>query len=164
MRVAVVGSGISGMVAASRLHRNHEVTAFEAGAHVGGHTNTIDVDWQGRHFAIDTGFIVFNDWTYPRFIALLNELGVGYQDSNMSFSLRDERNGLEYNGTSVNTLFAQRLNALRPSFLRMIADILRFNKRSLQLLAGNDEALTLGDYLDAHRYSRAFREQFIVPM
>jgi predicted NAD/FAD-binding protein len=164
MRIAVVGSGISGMVAASRLHRTHEVTVFEAGSHVGGHTNTIDVQWQGRHYAIDTGFIVFNDWTYPRFIALLNELGVEYQSSNMSFSLRDERNGLEYNGTSVNTLFSQRLNALRPSFLRMIADILRFNKRSLALLAGNDDTLTLGGYLDAHRYSRAFREQFIVPM
>ena len=164
MRIAVVGSGISGMVAASRLHRAHEVTVFEAGSHVGGHTHTVDVQWQGRHYAIDTGFIVFNDWTYPRFIALLNELGVEYQNSNMSFSLRDERNGLEYNGTSVNTLFAQRLNALRPSFLRMIADILRFNKRSLALLAGKDDALTLGEYLDANRYSRAFREQFIVPM
>ena len=152
------------MVAASRLHRSHEVTVFEAGSHVGGHTNTIDVLWKGRHYAVDTGFIVFNDWTYPRFIALLNELGVDYQDSNMSFSLRDERNGLEYNGTSINTLFAQRVNALRPSFLRMIADILRFNERSLELLAGNDETLTLGEYLDANRYSRAFREQFIVPM
>ena len=164
MRIAVVGSGISGMVAASRLHRHHEVTVFEAGSHVGGHTHTVDVQWQGRHYAIDTGFIVFNDWTYPRFIALLNELGVEYQSSNMSFSLRDERNGLEYNGTNINTLFAQRLNALRPSFLRMIADILRFNKRSLDLLAGNDDALTLGEYLDAQGYSRAFREKFIVPM
>lgn len=164
MRIAVVGSGISGMVAASRLHRHHEVTVFEAGSHVGGHTHTVDVQWQGRHYAIDTGFIVFNDWTYPRFIALLNELGVEYQSSNMSFSLRDERNGLEYNGTNINTLFAQRLNALRPSFLRMIADILRFNRRSLDLLAGNDDALTLGEYLDEHRYSRAFREKFIVPM
>jgi predicted NAD/FAD-binding protein len=164
MRIAVIGSGISGMVAASRLHRHHEVTVFEAGSHVGGHTHTVDVLWQGRHYAIDTGFIVFNDWTYPRFIALLNELGVPYQNSNMSFSLRDERNGLEYNGTTVNTLFAQRLNALRPSFLMLIADILRFNKRSLELLAGSDEALTLGEYLEANRYSRAFREQFIVPM
>jgi predicted NAD/FAD-binding protein len=162
--VAVIGSGISGMVAASRLHPHHEVTVFEAGAHVGGHTHTVDVLWRGRHYAIDTGFIVFNDWTYPRFIALLNELGVERQDSNMSFSLRDERNGLEYNGTTVNTLFAQRLNALRPSFLRMIADILRFNKRSVQLLSGSDDSLTLGDYLEKHRYSRAFREQFIVPM
>ena len=164
MRVAVIGSGISGMVAASRLHRDHDVTVFEAGSHVGGHTNTIDVHFGGRAYAIDTGFIVFNDWTYPRFIALLNELGVEYQSSNMSFSLRDERSGLEYNGTNLNRLFAQRLNALRPSFLRMIADILRFNRRSRELLAGNDDALTLGEYLEQHHYSRSFRDQFIVPM
>jgi predicted NAD/FAD-binding protein len=164
MRVAIIGSGISGMVAAARLHRDHEITVYEAASYVGGHTNTIDVDWQGRTYAVDTGFIVFNDWTYPRFIALLNELGVEYQKSNMSFSLRDERSGLEYNGTSLNTLFAQRRNVLRPSFLRMIGDILRFNKHSRELLAGDDDVLTLGEYLDAHRYSRAFREQFIVPM
>jgi len=164
MRVAVIGSGISGMVAAARLHRDHEVTVFEAGSHVGGHTNTIDVDFEGRRLGVDTGFIVFNDWTYPRFITLLNQLGVEYQSSNMSFSFRDERTGLEYNGTTLNTLFAQRRNALRPSFLRMIADILRFNRNSRELLAGNDDRLTLGEYLERHRYSRAFREQFIVPM
>ncbi|MEO8064908.1 MAG: FAD-dependent oxidoreductase [Pseudomonadota bacterium] len=164
MRIAVIGSGISGMVVASRLHRDHDVTVFEAGAHVGGHTHTHDVDWQGRHYAIDTGFIVFNDWTYPRFIALLKELGVEYQNSNMSFGLRDERTGLEYNGTSINSLFAQRRNALSPSFLRMIADILRFNRASRELLADTDDTLTLGDYLDRNRYSRAFREQYIVPM
>ena len=164
MRIAVIGSGISGMVAAARLNRDHDVTVFEAGSYVGGHTNTIDVDLEGRRYAVDTGFIVFNDWTYPRFISLLNSLGVEYQNSNMSFSLRDERSGLEYNGTTLNTLFAQRWNALRPSFLRMIADILRFNKQSRELLAGNDETLTLGEYLEQHQYSRAFREQFIVPM
>ncbi len=164
MRIAVVGSGVSGMVAAWRLHREHDVTVFEAGAHVGGHTNTRDVHWQGRDYAVDTGFIVFNDWTYPRFIALLNELGVPFQDSNMSFSLRDERSGLEYNGTSLNTLFAQRRNALRPSFIRMLTDILRFNKQSRGLLAGTDDSITLSDYLAANGYSRAFREQYIVPM
>src|SRR5919108_3904710 len=116
MRIAIIGSGISGMVAAERLHPEHDITVFEAANHIGGHTNTRDVEWQGRHYAIDTGFIVFNDWTYPRFIALLQRLGVGYQDSNMSFSLRDERSGLEYNGTNLNSMFAQRLNALRPSF------------------------------------------------
>lgn len=115
MRVAVIGSGVSGMVVASRLHRDHEITVFEAGAHVGGHTHTHDIEWAGRHYAIDTGFIVFNDWTYPRFMALLDELGVPYQDSNMSFSLRDERTGLEYNGTSLNSLFAQRRNLFRPT-------------------------------------------------
>jgi predicted NAD/FAD-binding protein len=164
MRIAVIGSGISGMVAASRLHREHEVTVFEAASHVGGHTNTVDVDFQGRHYAIDTGFIVFNDWTYPRFIALLNELGVGYQNSNMSFALREEHSGLEYNGTTINTLFAQRRNAVSPRFLRMIADILRFNRASRELLAGADDTITLGDYLDQHRYSQAFRELYIVPM
>jgi uncharacterized protein len=164
MRVAIIGSGISGMVAAARLHRAHDLTVFEAGAHIGGHTNTIDVDWEGRHYAVDTGFIVFNDWTYPRFIALLEELGVEYQSSNMSFSLRDERSGLEYNGTSLNSLFAQRRNVLRPSFLRMIRDILRFNRESRKLLASDDDSLTLGEYLDRNGYSRAFRERYIVPM
>lgn len=164
MRIAVIGSGISGMVAASRLHRHHEVTVFEAGSHVGGHTNTVDVEWQGRHYAIDTGFIVFNDWTYPRFIALLAELGVEYQNSNMSFGVRDERTGLEYNGTSIDTLFAQRRNAFNPGFLRMISEILRFNRTSRELLADMDDTLTLGEYLDRKRYSRAFREQYILPM
>ncbi len=166
MRVAIIGSGVSGMVVAARLHRAHEVTLFEAGAHIGGHTNTVDVDWQGRHFAIDTGFIVFNHWTYPRFIALLNELGVEYQRSDMSFSLRSERTGLEYNGTTLNTLFAQRRNLLRPSFLRMLADILRFNKECRELLSvdARHGAITLGEYLEEHGYSRAFRAQYIVPM
>jgi uncharacterized protein len=164
MRVAIIGSGISGMVAASRLHRDHEIMVFEAAGHIGGHTNTRDVEWQGRHYAVDTGFIVFNEWTYPRFIALLEELGVQYQDSNMSFSLRDERSGLEYNGTDLNSLFAQRFNLLRPSFLRMLADVLRFNKRSRALLAGQDHELTLGAYLDRNGYSRAFREKYLLPM
>jgi predicted NAD/FAD-binding protein len=164
MRIAVVGSGISGLVVASRLHREHEVTVFDSGTHVGGHTNTVDVTWAGRHYAVDTGFIVFNDWTYPRFISLLNELGVPFQDSNMSFSLRDERSGLEYNGTSVNSLFAQRRNVFRPSFLWMIREILRFNRECKALLAGGDDGLTLGEYLEREGYSRPFREQYIVPM
>ncbi len=152
------------MVVAARLHRDHDITVFEAGSHVGGHTNTIDVPWEGRNYAVDTGFIVFNDWTYPRFISLLEELGVEYQSSNMSFSLRCERTGLEYNGTSVNSLFAQRRNALRPSFLGMIRDILRFNREARALLRGTDDTLTLGEYLERNRYSRAFRERYIVPM
>jgi predicted NAD/FAD-binding protein len=164
MRVAIVGAGISGLVVASRLHRHHEITVFEAGAHAGGHTHTVDVVRQGRQYAIDTGFIVFNDWTYPRFIALLKELGVPFQSSNMSFSLRDERSGLEYNGTSVNSLFAQRRNLLRPSFLWMIREILRFNAQCRELLAGTDDSISLGDYLDRHRYSRRFRDLYIVPM
>lgn len=164
MRVAVVGSGVSGAVVAHRLHPRHDVTVFEAADWIGGHTNTVDVTLQGQSFAVDTGFIVFNDWTYPRFIALLDELGVASQPSNMSFSLRSERTGLEYNGTSVNSLFAQRRNFLRPSFLRMIADILRFNERCKELLRGDDDSLTLGEYLRRGRYSREFVEHYIVPM
>ncbi len=115
----------------SGCSREHEVTVFEAAHHIGGHTNTVDVDWQGQHYAIDTGFIVFNDWTYPNFIAMLQELDVAWQPSNMSFSAcAANARGLEYNGTSLNSLFAQRRNLLRPSFLRMIADILRFNRES----------------------------------
>jgi uncharacterized protein len=164
MRIAVIGSGISGMVAAARLHREHDITVYEASGYIGGHTHTRDVPWHGRQYAIDTGFIVFNDWTYPRFIALLDELGVGYQDSHMSFSLRDECSGLEYNGTNLNSLFAQRTNLLRPTFLRMLTEILRFNKQSRELLAGQNDRLTLSEYLEANRYSRAFREQYLLPM
>jgi uncharacterized protein len=163
-RIAIVGSGIAGMTAAHRLHPHHDVTVFEANAYFGGHTATVDVERHGRHWAIDTGFIVFNDWTYPNFIALLEEIGAEWQWSDMSFSLRCERTGLEYNGTSVNALFAQRRNALRPSFLRMIADILRFNRSARELLATQDDALTLSDYLRHGGYSQAFTERYIVPM
>ncbi len=163
-RIAVLGAGIAGLYAAWRLAPHHRVTLFEANDHAGGHTNTIDVEHCGRSWAIDTGFIVFNDWTYPNFMAMLDELGVGYQSSNMSFSLRCERSGLEYNGTSLNALFAQRRNLLRPSFLRMLSDILRFNRESKALLDGTDDTLSLGAYLERHRYSAAFIEQYILPM
>ncbi len=118
----------------------------------------------GRSYAVDMGFIVFNDRTYPSFVALMNELGVESQHSNMSFSLRCERTGLEYNGTSVNSLFAQRLNLLRPSFIKMITDILRFNRESLKLLVSQDNKLTLGQYLEKHDYSDVFIERYIIPM
>jgi len=164
MRIAVVGAGVAGLHAAWRLSREHEVTVYEANDYLGGHTHTVDVERHGRTWAVDTGFIVFNDWTYPNFIAMLRELGVEWQPSNMSFSLRCERTGLEYNGTSLNSLFAQRRNALRPSFLRMIADILRFNKRCRELLATDDDTLTLGSYLARGGYSRQFIEHYILPM
>ncbi len=151
------------MVAAYRLSRDHEVTVYESGAYIGGHTNTVDVECQGRHYAVDTGFIVFNDWTYPRFIEILTELGVAWQPSTMSFSVRCEKTGLEYNGTNMNALFAQRRNFLRPAFLGMIRDILRFNRRAPELLRGNG-ALSLGDYLQRESYSRYFVEHYIIPM
>jgi len=164
VKIAVVGAGVAGLHAAWRLSHEHSVTLYEAADYAGGHTATVDVEWGGRTHAVDTGFIVFNDWTYPNFIAMLRELGVAWQPSNMSFSLRCERTGLEYNGTSLNSLFAQRRNALRPSFLRMIADILRFNARSKALLGSLDDSLTLGEYLDRGRYSRQFVEHYVVPM
>ena len=164
MRIAVVGAGVAGLHAAWRLARAHDVTVFEAADYAGGHTATVDVEWAGRSYAVDTGFIVFNDWTYPNFIAMLEELGVAWQPSNMSFSLRCERSGLEYNGTSLNSLFAQRRNALRPSFLRMIADILRFNARAKSEFGTLDASLTLGEYLERGGYSRRFVEHYIVPM
>ena len=164
MRVAIIGSGIAGMTAAYRLNRDNDVTVFEAGDHFGGHTYTLDVDLAGRTYAVDMGFIVFNERTYPNFIRLINELGVESQTSNMSFSLRCERTGLEYNGTSLNSLFAQRLNLVRPSFLGMIYDILRFNRESPRLLLAQDHTLTLGEYLARHGYSDSFTQRYLVPM
>ncbi len=117
MKVAIIGGGIAGNVVAHRLHREHDITLYEAASHLGGHTHTHTVEQAGRSWQVDTGFIVFNDRTYPNFIRLLEELGVASQQSSMSFSVRDEASGLEYNGTSLNSLFAQRRNLLRPRFL-----------------------------------------------
>jgi predicted NAD/FAD-binding protein len=164
MKLAIVGTGIAGMTAAHLLHEEHDLTIFEAGSHIGGHTNTVDVNLQGTTYAIDTGFIVFNDWTYPNFIALLDRLGVASQPSDMSFSVRCEETGLEYNGTTLNSLFAQRRNLLRPSFYPMIRDILRFNRESLDLLDEPGPGPSLGAYLEQNRYSPAFIRRYIVPM
>ncbi|MEQ1772424.1 MAG: FAD-dependent oxidoreductase [Burkholderiales bacterium] len=163
MKIAIVGSGIAGNVVAHHLYREHDITVFESASHVGGHTHTHAVDIAGEHHEIDTGFIVFNDWTYPNFIALLDELGVASQPSAMSFSVRNERSGREYNGTSLNGLFAQRRNLLRPSFHRMIRDILRFNREAPALLESAME-IRLGDYLSDRRYSREFIDDYLIPM
>jgi len=163
MKIAIIGTGIAGNVVAHHLQRAHDVSVFEAGSHVGGHTHTHNVTVGGETHAVDTGFIVFNDWTYPHFIELLTELGVESQPSHMSFSVRVEQNGLEYNGTSLNSLFAQRRNLFRPSFHRMIRDILRFNRESLKLLAGREE-IALGDHLKNEGYSREFIDHYLVPM
>ncbi len=152
------------MVVAYLLQRDHDITVFEAADYIGGHTNTIDVALDGRTYSVDTGFIVFNDWTYPNFIRLLDELGVASQPSDMSFSVKCEETGLEYNGTTLNTLFAQRRNLLRPSFYRMIRDILRFNRAAPELLSRPEPGPSLGAYLDEHRYSKEFVRNYIVPM
>ncbi|MBD3403785.1 FAD-dependent oxidoreductase, partial [candidate division GN15 bacterium] len=162
--IAIVGSGIAGMTAAYLLAPQYDVTLFEANDYVGGHTNTIEVADAGRMVAVDTGFIVYNDRNYPNFTKLLDRLGVTGQPTSMSFSVRCDRTGLEYNGTSTNALFAQRRNLFRPSFYRMIRDILRFNRESIALLRGDTESVTLGDYLDQQGYSKQFVEHYIIPM
>jgi predicted NAD/FAD-binding protein len=164
MRIAVVGSGISGLVAANLLSKKHEVTVFEANGYIGGHTNTRLVERYGQRHLVDTGFIVFNDWTYPNFIKLLDQLSVETQLTSMSFSVRCEHSGLEYNGTSLNTLFSQRTNFFRPSFHRMVRDILRFNREARELIKCEGEEVTLSVFLKEQKYSSEFVEHYIVPM
>lgn len=164
MRIAVIGSGISGLVAAYRLQAHHEITVFEANDYVGGHTHTVDVELDGERHAIDTGFVVFNDRTYPQFVSLLFELGVVSQPTTMSFSVRDDRTGLEYNGHSLNTLFAQRSNLVRPRFYRLLADIVRFSGAARRVLRQRAAGTTVGEFLAQHRLSQEFRDQYLLPM
>ena len=163
MKIAIIGSGIAGNTIAHYLHPEHDITVFEANNHIGGHTHTHDVELFGKKYAIDTGFIVFNDRTYPNFIKLLDKLKVAWQPSQMSFSVHNEVTGLEYNGTTLNSLFAQRRNFFKPSFYGMIRDILRFNKQSLALLESGSE-IKLGDYLTQNHYKPAFINNYILPM
>ena len=164
MKIAIVGTGIAGNVAAYHLNKKHDITVYEAADYVGGHTHTHDINWLGDRQKIDTGFIVFNQKTYPNFINLLNELGVKYQSSDMSFSVQAKADGIEYNGNTLNSLFAQRSNLFKPRFYRMILDILRFNKESLELLALSGDSITLGEYLKMKEYSQQFIDHYIVPM
>jgi predicted NAD/FAD-binding protein len=163
LKIAIIGSGIAGNTIAYYLHKKHDITVFESESHVGGHTHTHHIRHEGQDIAVDTGFIVFNDRTYPHFIALLKELNVDWRPSSMSFSVRCEDTGLEYNGATLNSLFAQRLNLFRPSFHKMIRDILRFNKCSLALLSDGSE-IKLGDYLKFGGYSQQFIDYYIIPM
>jgi uncharacterized protein len=163
LNIAIIGSGIAGNTLASHLHQQHQLTVFEANDYIGGHTHTHQISLDGETHLVDTGFIVFNDKTYPEFERMLLAAGVAWRDSEMSFSVRNEVSGLEYNGTTLNSLFAQRRNLLSPTFYRMIRDILRFNKQALALLAPGNE-ITLGDYLAANPYSTQFVRDYIVPM
>jgi predicted NAD/FAD-binding protein len=166
-RIAVVGSGISALTSAHLLSRaGHSIHLFEKEARIGGHTHTHLIQTPSGTHSVDTGFIVFNDWTYPNFIKLMDSLGVKSQDSDMSFSVKVEKNGLEYNGTSLNSLFAQRTNLFRPSFHRMIRDILRFNRESPAVLNQThpDRSETLNSYLSKHRYGEEFRNHYLIPM
>ena len=164
MRIAVVGTGISGNTAAYKLRNDHDITVYEASSYVGGHTNTIDVIEDGTTFAVDTGFIVFNDRTYPNFIRLLDEIGQDSQPSIMSFSVSSGNGRLEYSGSGLNALFAQRRNILRPPFFRMIRDILRFNDEAMTTLPFEKDGQTVGGYLLKHGYGREFMNDYLVPM
>ena len=164
MRIAIVGTGIAGNVAAYKLRKDHDITVYEAASYVGGHTNTIDVPAGDRTISIDTGFIVFNDRTYPNFIELLDEIGQASQPSVMSFSVSSGDGGLEYSGSGLNALFAQRRNILRPPFFQMIRDILRFNSEAMATLPFEDDGQTVGEYLLRHGYSREFMDDYLVPM
>ena len=166
MKIAIIGSGIAGLTSAYLLNRSHDITVFEAADWVGGHTHTVDVELNGRSYAIDTGFIVFNDWTYPNFIRLLGQLGVAYKPTEMSFSVSDPKTRTEYNGNNLNSLFAQRSNLWSLSFWGMLRDILRFNREALADLENQRIAqdTTLGDYLHSRGYGKRFIEHYIVPM
>ena len=164
MKIAVVGTGIAGNTVAYHLCRDHDLVVYEANAYAGGHTNTVEVESDGREYAVDTGFIVYNDRTYPNFMRLLDELGVAGQATSMSFGVRDETSGLEYQGSSLNNLFAQRRNLVNAGFWSMIRDILRFNREAPALLDRPDDHVSLGDYLRAQGYSWRFIDHYIIPM
>ncbi|MBJ2134837.1 FAD-dependent oxidoreductase [Paraglaciecola chathamensis] len=164
-RIAIIGSGISGLTCGHLLHKNHDITIYEANDYVGGHTATKDVTIKGRDYAIDTGFIVYNDWTYPHFIKLMNKLGVKSQPTEMSFSVKNETQNLEYNGNTINSLFAQRRNIVRPLFWRIVKDILRFNKLcKSQNVDALPQQQNLFGFLTEHRFSDAFIYNYILPM
>ena len=167
VNIAVIGAGISGLGCAYHLaKRGHRVHIFEARDRIGGHTATYDVHVGARRFAIDTGFIVYNDRNYPNLVRLFDELGVTTHDTSMGFSVCDEATGLEYAGNSLNTLFAQRGNLLSPSFLGMVREILRFNKLAVSDLdAGRlSPDQTVGDYLSNNGFSDHFARQYLLAM
>ena len=164
MKIAIIGTGISGNVAAYHLNNNHDITVYEANDYLGGHTHTHSIELEGKPYSVDTGFIVFNYKTYPNFTGLLKELGVKEQLSAMSFGVKCEKTGLEYMGSTINSLFAQRRNIFRPSFWRMILDILRFNRQATDLLEDVSDDISLGEYLKREKFSQTFINYYLVPM
>ena len=164
-RIAVVGSGISGLAAAWLLDRSHDVTLFEAAPELGGHTHTVDVTLEGKTHPVDTGFLVFNDQTYPNLVALFSLLGVDSVATEMSFSVSLEGPDLEWAGSSLATIFGQKRNLLLRPFWRMLSDILRFNREATAWLAAHPGDLrSVGDFLAAGRYSPAFSRWYLLPM
>ncbi len=165
MRIGVIGTGITGMAAAWLLHRDHEITVFEQNGYVGGHSNTVDAPGaDGAPIAVDTGFIVYNEVTYPNLVRLFDHLSVPNQPSDMSFAVSIDGGRLEYSGSNLAALFAQRRNLLRPAHYAMLRDILRFYREAPKLLESGESDLTLGDYLSAGGYGHGFVYDHLLPM
>ena len=164
MRIAVVGSGISGLASAWLLSHAHDVVLFEANDYLGGHTHTHPIELAGQRYAVDTGFIVHNPAHYPLLTRLFRSLGVATQPTTMSFSVHNARTGLEYNATTLDTLFCQRRNLVSPRFLGMVRDLFRFYRQAPSLLDGDGPGPGIGDWLDDNGYGAAFRDDHLVPM
>ncbi|MDB2373110.1 FAD-dependent oxidoreductase [Psychrosphaera haliotis] len=165
-KVAIIGSGISGLTSAYLLNKHHNVQVFEINDYIGGHTATIDFELDEKPYSIDTGFIVFNDKTYPNFLKLLSQIGIQKQPTEMSFSVTNPVTGLEYNGNNLNTLFAQRRNIANPRFWSLISQILKFNKLCKALYDSNSipVKLSLGEFLDDNGFNDYFCQNYILPM
>ena len=163
MKIAIIGSGISGLTASYLLNKKHNITLFEKNDYLGGHTHTHDITIGEKNFSVDSGFIVYNEKTYPNFIKLLDILNVERQKTTMGFSIKSEVKNLEYAGNSVRSVFAQKRNYFRPSFLRMLIDIIRFNKKAKADIFMSSQ-VTLGQYLDQNSFSQSFINHYIIPM
>jgi len=165
MRIAIIGTGVAGLVTAHLLQDRHDITVFEARERIGGHVNTIEIEERsGRLRAVDTGFIVYNETNYPLFTKLMSDLGVATQPSTMSFGVRSDAARLEYSSASLTTLFAQRRNLFNPGYIRMLRDILRFNRDAAPAILNGAAALTLGEYIETTDLSPRLAEHYLMPM
>lgn len=163
-RVGIIGTGIAGLTAASLLHERYRITVFEANDYIGGHAHTVDVKQDGQTYAVDTGFIVYNEKTYPEFIKLLNKYNVPTQTTSMSFSVRDDLHGVEYASSTLDTIFAQRSNLYSPRFLTCLREIVRFQKEALRFLDSGDDTTTMAEFTRQFGFSEWFHRWYLTPM